>query len=71
MDTVPRPNDGNSYPRPESEAERQRRLIWEAKMIAKADADIAAGRLIDETDIDTWIDSVGSDQELPAPRSRR
>jgi hypothetical protein len=40
-------------------------------MIAKADADIAAGRLIDETDIDTWIDSVGSDQELPAPRSRR
>jgi predicted transcriptional regulator len=53
------------------EAERQRRLIWEAKMIAKADADIAAGRLIDETDIDTWIDSVGTDQELPAPRSRR
>ena len=27
-------------------------LIWEAKMIAEADADIAAGRLIDEADID-------------------
>jgi predicted transcriptional regulator len=71
MDTVPRPNDGTSDLRPESEAERRRRLVREAKMIAEADADIAAGRLIDEADIDAWIDSIGTDQELPPPRSRR
>ena len=71
MDTGPRPDDGNSDSWPESEAERQRRLIWEAKMIAEADADIAAGRLIDEADMDAWINSIGTNQELPPPRSRR
>jgi hypothetical protein len=32
-------------------------------MIAEADADIAAGRLIDEAGVDVWIDRVGTDQE--------
>ena len=46
MDTAPRPADSASAARLETEAERQRRLAWEAEMIAEADADIAAGRLI-------------------------
>jgi predicted transcriptional regulator len=58
-------------PRRETEAERQRRFAWEAAMIAEADEDIAAGRLVDEADVDTWIDSIGTDHELPVPTSGR
>ena len=71
MDTAPRPADSASAARLETEAERQRRLAWEAEMIAEADADIAAGRLIDAAEIDAWIDSIGTDHELPPPRSGR
>ncbi len=71
MDTAPRPNDSAQAARSETEAAKQRRLAWEAKMIAEADADIAAGRLIDEAEIDAWIDSIGTDHELPPPRSNR
>jgi hypothetical protein len=71
MDNVRLP-DGNAPPcRFESEAERQRRLAWEAEMIAEARADIAAGGLIDDAEIDAWIVSVGTDHELPPPRSGR
>jgi hypothetical protein len=58
-------------PRLETEPKQRRRLAWEAEMIAEADADIAAGRLIDSAEIDAWIDSIGTDQELPPPRSGR
>jgi predicted transcriptional regulator len=71
MDTAPRPDDRADSLSPETEAERQRRLAWGAEMIAEADADIAAGRLIDEAEIDAWIDSIGTDHELPPPRSGR
>ncbi len=70
MDTTPLPAD-NAAARPETAAEMQRRLGWEAEMIAEADADIAAGRLIDSAEIDAWIDSIGTDHELPPPRSGR
>lgn len=63
--------DSNPMPSPETEAERQRRFAWEAARIAEADADIAAGRLVDETDVDAWIDSIGTDHELPVPCARR
>jgi predicted transcriptional regulator len=52
------------------EAERQRRHAWEAAMIAEADADVAAGRLVDEADVDAWIDSLGTDHELPVPYAK-
>jgi predicted transcriptional regulator len=55
----------------ETESERQRRIAWEADGIAKARASIAAGRLIPSEEIDAWIDSLGSDHELPPPRSGR
>lgn len=53
------------------EAERQRRRAREAAMIAQADASIAAGRVVDEAAVDAWIDSIGTDRELPAPYSGR
>ncbi len=71
MDTVPLPDDRTPDARVETEAEKQRRLAWEAEMIAEADADIAAGRLVDSAEIDAWIDSIGTDHELPPPRSGR
>src|SRR5271165_6987663 len=55
----------------ETEAERQRRLAWERERIAEADADIAAGRLIDEAEIEAWINSIGTEHELPPRRTGR
>ena len=57
--------------RPETEAARQRRIAWEAERIAEARADVAAGRLVDEAEVDAWIDSIGTDHELPVPYSGR
>jgi predicted transcriptional regulator len=61
----------NNTPHPETEAGRKRRLAWEAKMIAEADADVAAGRLVDAAEVDAWIDSIGTDHELPVPYAGR
>ena len=71
MDTAPPPGDGTQASRRETEAERQRRFAWEAEMIAEADADIAAGRLVDSATVKAWIDSIGTDHELPVPYSGR
>ena len=71
MDTVPRPDDGTPDPRPETEVERQARLAWEAEMIAEADAEIEAGLYVDSADVKAWIDSIGTDHELPPPPTRR
>jgi predicted transcriptional regulator len=58
-------------PRPETEADRRRRIAWEAAMIAEADADIEADRLVDSAKVKAWIDSIGTDHELPVPYSDR
>jgi predicted transcriptional regulator len=69
MDTL---NPDTSQPlSPETEAERQRRLAWEAEGIAEARADVAAGRIVDEAEVDAWIDSIGTDHELPVPYAGR
>jgi predicted transcriptional regulator len=39
-------------------------------MIAEADAEIDAGLYVDAADIDTWINSIGTDHELPLPPTR-
>lgn len=70
MDTVPRPDDDESDPRPETEAERQARLAWEAEGIARARAEIDAGLYVDADEVDAWIDSLGTDHELPPPPTR-
>jgi predicted transcriptional regulator len=54
---------------PTPEMEQERRVASEAEMIAEAD--VAAGRLFDEADVDAWLDSIGTDHELPVPYSGR
>ena len=55
----------------ETESVRRRRIAREAERIAEADASVAAGRLVDESEVDAWIDSIGTGRELPVPRSGR
>lgn len=55
----------------ETAAERQGRLAWEAAGIAAAEASLAAGLYVDADQIDAWIDSIGTDHELPPPPTRR
>ena len=69
MDTIG--PDNSRPPNPESEARWQDRLAWETEMIAQADADITAGRLVASAKVKAWIDSIGTDQELPIPYSGR
>jgi predicted transcriptional regulator len=71
MDTTPLPGDPTPTNPPETAADRQRRIASEAAGIAKARASIAAGRVVDEAELDAWIDSIGTDHELPAPNSGR
>ena len=71
MDATPPPNDRGCAARSETETATQRRLAWEAEMIAEADAEIEAGMFIDEAVVDAWIDSLGTDHELPIPQPRR
>jgi predicted transcriptional regulator len=40
-------------------------------MIAAARAEVAAGKLVDAAEVDAWIASLDTDQELPPPRSGR
>ena len=68
MDTAPRPNDASP---PETDADRQVRLAWEAEGIAEGEADVAAGRLVDSAKVKAWIDSIGTDDERPVPYSGR
>lgn len=71
MDSVnPAPNDRADVPRPETEVERQRRLAWEAEMIAKARAELDAGLYATSAEVKAWIDSIGTDHELPVPYPR-
>jgi predicted transcriptional regulator len=71
MDTASRPDDDTSDPRPETEAERQARLAREAEGIARARTSAAAGRVVDSAKVKAWIDSIGTDHELPVPYSAR
>lgn len=55
----------------ETEAERLARIGWEAARIAEARASVAAGRVVSSERVDAWIDSLGTEHELPVPRSGR
>ncbi len=54
----------------ETEAERQRRLAWEAEGITRARASIAAGYYATSAEVNAWIDSLGTDNPLPVPYPR-
>jgi len=69
MDTPKR--DASQPPASEIESERRCRLAREAAGIAEAEAEFAAGLYVDADEIDAWIDSVGTDHELPPPPTRR
>lgn len=55
----------------ETEDERAARLAREATLIAEADADVAAGRVVDFAEVEAWIESWDKPDELPRPRPRR
>ena len=66
----PTPLHGDPTNRPETAEERQRRLAYEAAGIAEARAELAAGFYVDSNEIDAWIDSIGTANELPPPPTR-
>ena len=39
-------------------------------MIAEARAELDAGLFVDAAEVDAWIDSIGTDRELPTPPAR-
>jgi len=65
MDTLNPETDETS--RPETEADRQHRIAWEAEGIAKARASIAAGYYATSAEVNAWIDSLGTNNPLPVP----
>jgi len=46
-------------------------MALEAERIAEVRADFAAGRLVESAKVKAWIDSIGTDHELPVPYSSR
>ena len=42
----------------------------EATLIAEARADVAAGRLVEPAAVKAWIDSIGTNHELPVPYAK-
>lgn len=70
MDTVPHADDDRTVAS-DPGTDGQERLVWEATRIAEAEADIAAGRIMDSARVKAWIDSIGTNHELPVPYSGR
>ncbi len=54
----------------ESETARAERLARERQQIDEAITSAAAGEVVSEEDFDAWVDSLGTDHELPPPRPR-
>jgi predicted transcriptional regulator len=71
MDTMTPDTGHTPSPATETAAERERRIAYEAEMIAEADADFAAGLYVDADEVHAWIESMGTDQELPMPATRQ
>jgi len=42
----------------------------ELRMIAEAEADIAAGRVVPWDEVKAWLQSLGTDAQLPKPQPR-
>ena len=71
MDNAPLPTDNAAAARCETEAGRHRRLAWEAEMVAEARAELDAGLCATSAEVKAWIDSIGTDHQLPVPHPRR
>lgn len=48
-------------------ANREARLAWERDRIAEADADIAAGRVIPDEDLDDWLADLVAGKPVAIP----
>jgi predicted transcriptional regulator len=70
MNPSPRRDASAPDPVSESEAARAERLARERRQIDEAIASAAAGEVVSEEDFDAWVDSLGTDHELPPPRPR-
>jgi predicted transcriptional regulator len=64
---------GADYPAPRKETAeaKAQRIAREAEMIAEARASVAAGRVVSLEAVSAWVDSLGTDHELPLPQSGR
>jgi predicted transcriptional regulator len=67
MDTPPRLSEAP----PTIAADKRNRHDLEAEMVAAAEAEVDAGLFVEEAEADAWIDSLGTDHELPLPKRRR
>jgi predicted transcriptional regulator len=56
-------------PPPETVADRERRIAREAGELTQARASAAAGRVVESAKVKAWIDSIGTDHEMPVPYS--
>jgi predicted transcriptional regulator len=63
-----KPNHANGAP---AELPDRRDIAAEAKLIAVARASAANGRTVASDQVDAWIDSLGTNHELPPPKSGR
>jgi hypothetical protein len=70
MDTAPISAGSASAAGPETEADRKRRIAWEADRIAEADAELGAGFYVDAAEVRAWIGSLRTDTPLPPPPTR-
>jgi len=43
----------------------------EADLVAAADAEIESGLYVDAAEIEAWVESIGTDHELPPPPTRK
>ena len=66
-----RRNARSPVPADEGEAARAERLARERQEIEQARASARAGRVVSLEAVEAWIDSLGTDHELPPPRSGR
>ena len=62
-DIIPTPDEDQ----PETPAEREERIRWEATVIARARAQAAAGDVIDGDALDAWFEALEHDQNAPFP----
>jgi hypothetical protein len=65
METVRDQLDGH-VPQ-ETPAERARRVQWEAREIARARQEIAAGQGLDDDVLEAWLDALDGDPTTPLP----
>ena len=55
----------------ETDAQRRKRLAWEAERIAESLASVEREGTIPFEEVEAWIESWGTPNELPMPKPRK